>query len=33
MNLALQSENLGPAQPSQSIETLTVAWVAEYAMS
>jgi beta-glucanase (GH16 family) len=33
MNLALQSENLGPAQPSQSIDTMTVAWVAEYAMN
>jgi len=33
MNLDLQSENLGSVQPSQPIETLTVAWVAEYAMS
>ncbi|MGB6454239.1 MAG: glycoside hydrolase family 16 protein [Streptosporangiaceae bacterium] len=33
MNLALQSQNLGPAQPSHSIETMTVDWVAEYAMS
>jgi beta-glucanase (GH16 family) len=33
MNLDLQSENLGPAQPSQSIETMTVDWVAEYTMS
>ncbi len=33
MNLALQSQNLGPAQPSQPIETMTVAWVAEYAMN
>jgi beta-glucanase (GH16 family) len=33
MNLALQSQNVGPAQPGQSIETMTVAWVAEYAMN
>ena len=33
MNLALQSQNLSGAQPSQSIETMTVDWVAEYAMS
>jgi len=32
MNLDLQSQNLGPAQPSHSIETMTVDWVAEYAM-
>jgi beta-glucanase (GH16 family) len=32
MNLALQAENLSGAQPSQSIETMTVDWVAEYAM-
>jgi beta-glucanase (GH16 family) len=32
MNLALQSQNLGAAQPSHPIETLTVDWVAEYAM-
>jgi beta-glucanase (GH16 family) len=33
MNLDLQSQNLGPAQPAHSIETMTVAWVAEYAPS
>jgi hypothetical protein len=33
MNLDLQSQNLGTAQPSGSIETMTVAWVAEYAQS
>ena len=33
MNLDLQSQNLGPAQPNGSIETMTVAWVAEYAPS
>ncbi len=33
MNLDLQSQNLGPAQPDGSIETMTVAWVAEYAPS
>ena len=33
MNLDLQSQNLGPAQPDGSIETMTVAWVAEYAQS
>jgi Glycosyl hydrolases family 16 len=33
MNLALQSQNLSGAQPSQSIETMTVDWVAEYALS
>jgi len=32
MNLDLQSQNLGPAQPSHTIETMTVDWVAEYAM-
>jgi beta-glucanase (GH16 family) len=31
MILALQSDNLGPAQPAGSIETMTVKWVAEYA--
>jgi len=30
MNLDLQSQNLGSAQPSGSIETMTVAWVVEY---
>ena len=30
MNLDLQSQNLGSDQPSGSIETMTVAWVAEY---
>ena len=33
MNLDLQSQNLGAAQPNGSIETMTVAWVAEYAPS
>src|SRR5271165_63363 len=33
MNLDLQSQNLGPSQPNGSIETMTVAWVAEYAPS
>jgi beta-glucanase (GH16 family) len=33
MNLDLDSQNLGPTQPSQPIETLTVAWVAEYTMN
>jgi hypothetical protein len=33
MNLDLQSQSLGPAQPSHAIETMTVDWVAEYAMS
>jgi Glycosyl hydrolases family 16 len=32
MNLDLQSQSLGPAQPSHTIETMTVDWVAEYAM-
>jgi hypothetical protein len=33
MNLTLQSQNQSSAQPSGTIETMTVAWVAEYAMS
>ena len=33
MNLDIQSQNLGPAQPANGTETMTVAWVAEYAMS
>ena len=33
MNLTLQSQNQDSAQPSGTIETMTVAWVAEYAMS
>jgi Glycosyl hydrolases family 16 len=33
MNLTLQSQNQDTAQPSGTIETMTVAWVAEYAMS
>jgi hypothetical protein len=33
MNLDIQSQNLGPAQPPNGTETMTVAWVAEYAMS
>jgi hypothetical protein len=33
MDLDLQSQNLGPAQPSHTIETMTVDWVAEYAAS
>ncbi|HEX2821974.1 MAG TPA: family 16 glycosylhydrolase [Streptosporangiaceae bacterium] len=32
MNLTLQSQNQDSAQPSGTIETMTVAWVAEYAM-
>jgi len=31
MTLDLQSQNLGAAQPSHPLETMTVAWVAEYA--
>lgn len=30
MFLSIQSQNVGPAQPSSPIETMTVAWVAEY---
>jgi len=33
MNLDLQSQNLGSAQPNGSVETMTVAWIAEYAPS
>lgn len=33
MNLALQSQNLGAAEPSRTTETMTVDWVAEYAMN
>ena len=33
MILTLQSQNQGSAQPSGTIETMTVAWVAEYSMS
>jgi beta-glucanase (GH16 family) len=33
MTLDLQSQNLGPTQPSHSIETMTVAWVAQYTPS
>jgi beta-glucanase (GH16 family) len=33
MNLDLQSQNLGTDQPDGSTETMTVAWVAEYAPS
>ena len=33
MNLDLQSQNLASAQPSGSIETMTVDWVVEYAMN
>ncbi len=33
MNLTLQSQNQASAQPSGTIETMTVAWVAEYAMN
>ena len=33
MDLALQSQNLGSAQPTRPIETMTVDWVAEYAPS
>jgi hypothetical protein len=33
MNLTLQSQNQSSSQPSGTIETMTVAWVAEYAMS
>jgi hypothetical protein len=32
MNLTLQSQNQASAQPSGTIDTMTVAWVAEYAM-
>jgi beta-glucanase (GH16 family) len=31
MFLSIQSQNVGPAQPSGPIETMTVAWVAIYA--
>jgi beta-glucanase (GH16 family) len=33
MNLDLQSQNLGPAQPAMAIKTMTVDWVAEYTRS
>jgi hypothetical protein len=33
MNLTLQSQNQDSAQPGGTIETMTVAWVAEYAMN
>jgi hypothetical protein len=33
INLDLDSQNLGPSQPSQPLETLTIAWVAEYTMN
>ena len=33
MNLTLQSQNQASAQPGGTIETMTVAWVAEYAMN
>jgi beta-glucanase (GH16 family) len=33
MNLDIQSENLGSAQPQGSVETMTVDWVAEYSQS
>ena len=33
MNLDLQSQNLGPAQPTRPIETMTVDWVVEYTPS
>lgn len=33
MDLTLQSQNQDSAQPSGTIDTMTVAWVAEYAMS
>ena len=33
MNLTLQSQNQASAQPNGQIETMTVAWVAEYAMN
>jgi hypothetical protein len=33
MNLTLQSQNQASAQPSGQIETMTVDWVAEYAMN
>jgi hypothetical protein len=33
MDLTLQSQNQDSAQPSGTIETMTVAWVAEYAMN
>lgn len=33
MDLDLQSQNLGPAEPTSPVETMTVDWVAEYASS
>jgi Glycosyl hydrolases family 16 len=33
MNLTLQSQNQGSAQPGGTIDTMSVAWVAEYSMS
>jgi hypothetical protein len=33
MNLTLQSQNQASAQPGGTIDTMTVAWVAEYSMS
>lgn len=33
MNLTLQSQNQSSAQPNGTIETMTVAWVAEYTMN
>jgi len=33
MNLTLQSQNQGSAQPSGTIDTMSVAWVAEYSMN
>jgi len=33
MNLTLQSQNQASAQPGGTIDTMTVAWVAEYAMN
>jgi beta-glucanase (GH16 family) len=33
MNLDIQSENLGSAQPQGSVETMTVDWVAEFSQS
>jgi hypothetical protein len=33
MNLTLQSQNQASSQPNGTIETMTVAWVAEYAMN
>jgi hypothetical protein len=33
MNLTLQSQNQASAQPGGTIDTMSVAWVAEYSMN